>query len=97
MLGIDRRSGGGRKASTKSPIVKRFVVISRHQTDISVEEAFWTGMKDISSMHGMTLSALASEIDGQRMRGGNLSSAVRLFVLNHYHSMISPLRNGAHH
>ncbi|EKS31365.1 MAG: ribbon-helix-helix domain-containing protein [Afipia felis] len=70
----------------KSPVVKRSIVVAGHKTSVSLEEAFWNGMKEISSARGMTLSELVGEIDGQRKQG-NLSSAIRLFVLDHYRSM----------
>jgi predicted DNA-binding ribbon-helix-helix protein len=69
----------------KSPVVKRSIVVAGHKTSVSLEEAFWNGMKEISSLRHMTLSELVGEIDGQRKQG-NLSSAIRLFVLDYYRS-----------
>src|SRR3569623_884221 len=57
----------------KSPVVKRSIVVAGHKTSVSLEEAFWNGMKEISSARGMTLSELVGEIGGQRKQG-NLSS-----------------------
>jgi predicted DNA-binding ribbon-helix-helix protein len=71
----------------KSPVVKRSIVVGRHKTSISIEDAFWSGMKDISGERGNTLSELVTEIDGNRQQG-NLSSAIRLFVLDHYKSRV---------
>ena len=67
----------------KSPIVKRSIVIAGHKTSVSIEDAFWDGLKDIAAGRNMTLSSLVGTIDGFRQRG-NLSSAIRLFVLDHY-------------
>lgn len=67
----------------KSPVVKRSIVIGGHKTSVSLEEAFWNGVKEISGARGKTLSELVSEIDGSRQQG-NLSSAIRLFVLDHF-------------
>ena len=67
----------------KSPVVKRSIVITGHKTSVSLEDAFWTGLKDIAGSRNMTLSELVASIDGDR-RQGNLSSAIRLFVLDHY-------------
>jgi predicted DNA-binding ribbon-helix-helix protein len=67
----------------KSPIVKRSVVLAGHKTSVSLEDAFWRGLKDIATTRRMTLSDLISGIDIDR-EYGNLSSALRLFVLNHY-------------
>ena len=69
----------------KSPVVKRSIVVAGHKTSVSLEEAFWNGMKEISAMRGMTLSELVGEIDGGRQQG-NLSSAIRLFVLDYFRS-----------
>ena len=67
----------------KSPIVKRSIVIGGHKTSVSLEEAFWNAVKEISGARDKTLSELVSEIDSNRQQG-NLSSAIRLFVLDHF-------------
>lgn len=67
----------------KSPVVKRSIVIAGHKTSVSLEDAFWKGLKEIAGSRDLTLSELVSTIDSDR-RHGNLSSAIRLFVLNHY-------------
>jgi predicted DNA-binding ribbon-helix-helix protein len=71
----------------KSPVVKRSIVIAGHKTSVSLEDAFWRGLKEIAGGRDMTLSDLVSTIDSDR-RHGNLSSAIRLFVLDHYRSQI---------
>jgi predicted DNA-binding ribbon-helix-helix protein len=72
----------------KSPVVKRSIVIAGHKTSVSLEDAFWQGLKQIAGDRGLTLSDLVAAIDTER-RQGNLSSAIRLFVLDYY-------RGGAH-
>jgi|SRR5215471_3012235 predicted DNA-binding ribbon-helix-helix protein len=67
----------------KSPVVKRSIVIAGHKTSVSLEDAFWKGLKEIANGREMTLSDLVASIDTDR-RQGNLSSAIRLFVLDHY-------------
>jgi predicted DNA-binding ribbon-helix-helix protein len=67
----------------KSPVVKRSIVIASHKTSVSLEDAFWKGLKDIATSRDMTLSEMVAAIDSER-RHGNLSSAIRLFVLDHY-------------
>ena len=47
----------------KSPVVKRSIVVAGHKTSVSLEEAFWNGMKEISGLRDMTLSELVGEID----------------------------------
>jgi predicted DNA-binding ribbon-helix-helix protein len=67
----------------KSPVIKRSIVIAGHKTSVSLEDAFWTGLKDIAAARNMTLSDVVANIDEER-RQGNLSSAIRLFVLDFY-------------
>jgi len=67
----------------KSPVIKRSIVIAGHKTSVSLEDAFWKALKDIAVGRHMTLSDLVASIDSQRQHG-NLSSAIRLFVLGHY-------------
>jgi len=72
----------------KSPVVKRSIVIAGHKTSVSLEDAFWRGLKDIAVGRDMTLSELVATIDTDRQHG-NLSSAIRLFVLDHYRSQVT--------
>jgi predicted DNA-binding ribbon-helix-helix protein len=65
-----------------SPIVKRSIVVGGHKTSITLEEAFWTELKAIALTEKMTAAELVTRIDGTREQG-NLSSAIRLFVLRH--------------
>ena len=67
----------------KSLVIKRSIVIGGHKTSVSLEDDFWRALKEIALSHRVTLSSLVGSIDSQR-QGGNLSSAVRLFVLEHY-------------
>lgn len=67
----------------KSPVVKRSIVIAGHKTSVSLEDAFWKSLKEIAGGRDVTLSDLVSAIDSDR-RHGNLSSAIRLFVLDHF-------------
>jgi predicted DNA-binding ribbon-helix-helix protein len=67
----------------KSPVIKRSIVIAGHKTSVSLEDAFWNGLKDIAAMRNMSLSDLVATIDDGRHQG-NLSSAIRLFVLDYY-------------
>jgi predicted DNA-binding ribbon-helix-helix protein len=71
----------------KSPVVKRSIVIAGHKTSVSLEDAFWKGLKEIANGRELTLSDMVASIDTDR-RHGNLSSAIRLFVLDHYRMQI---------
>jgi len=80
----------------KSPVVKRSIVIAGHKTSVSLEDAFWQGLKEIAQSRRMTLSDLVSTIDSDRQHG-NLSSAIRLFVLDHYRTNAGRLAPTASH
>ena len=69
----------------QSSIVKRSVVIAGHKTSISLEDAFWRALKDIATSRQLAVNNLVGRINSER-KNGNLSSAIRLFVLNHYQS-----------
>jgi predicted DNA-binding ribbon-helix-helix protein len=71
----------------KSLVVKRSIVVGGHKTSVSLEDEFWAALKKIAVSHRVTLSDLVGSIDSQRQHG-NLSSAVRLFVLNHYRQRV---------
>jgi predicted DNA-binding ribbon-helix-helix protein len=72
----------------KSLVVKRSVVIAGHKTSISLEDAFWKGLKEIAGIRNMTLSDLISSIDEAREHA-NLSSAIRLFILDFHRSHLA--------
>jgi predicted DNA-binding ribbon-helix-helix protein len=65
----------------KSSIVKRSIVIDGHKTSVSLEDAFWTTLKDIAHAESVAVSKIVAEVDKKR-KTGNLSSAIRLFVLD---------------
>ena len=62
-----------------SIVRKRSVVIAGHRTSVSMEQAFWDTLKQIAAADGRSLGALIEEVD--RDRAGNLSSALRVYVL----------------
>jgi predicted DNA-binding ribbon-helix-helix protein len=70
-------------AVSEARIVKRSVLVAGHATSVSVEEPFWLGLKEMAVARGVSLNALIASIDNDR-RTGNLSSAIRLAVLDHY-------------
>ena len=67
----------------KSLVLKHSVLLAGHKTSVSLEDAFWQALKDIAATRNMTLCDLIGGVDLERQQG-NLSSALRLFVLNHY-------------
>jgi predicted DNA-binding ribbon-helix-helix protein len=69
----------------KSMIAKRSIMINNHKTSVSLEDEFWSALKEIALQRNQRLSALIARIDSERTTG-NLSSALRLFVLDQYRS-----------
>ena len=70
-----------------SRIVKRSVIIAGHKKSVSLEEAVWKSLKEIAAYQDTTLFALLAAIDSRRI-DGNLSSAIRLFLLNFYREQL---------
>jgi predicted DNA-binding ribbon-helix-helix protein len=67
----------------KSSVIKRSVALGRHKkTSVSLEDPFWDELKNIAHARRVTLSELVAKIDDTRKQS-NLSSAIRLFVLEH--------------
>ena len=60
---------------------KRSVLIAGHSTSVSLEEPFWEALREIAAARGCSLNALVESVDGNR--AGNLSSTLRVFVLEH--------------
>ena len=63
---------------------KRSVTLSGHRTSVSLEAEFWEALQAIAAATQQPLSALIDDIDKRHGRGKNLSSALRIFVLNYY-------------
>lgn len=61
---------------------KRSVVIAGHRTSVSLESDFWDGLREIARQRGLSIGQLITEVDAAR--DGNLSSALRVFVLKIY-------------
>jgi len=77
----------------KSPVVRHTICLGGQNTSVTLEDAFWQGLKEIARRHRMTVSELAGFIDSQRQHN-NLSSALRLFVLRFYRSQIPDRPDG---
>lgn len=76
-----------------SELRKRSVVVSGHATSVSLEQEFWAELTAAARRRNVSLNALVSAID--QGRKGNLSSALRLFVLDEIRAEIrSNLRSG---
>jgi predicted DNA-binding ribbon-helix-helix protein len=70
-------------------VVKRSLVIAGHRTSISLEDAFWRRLRHIAAERGLSLNRLAAMIDASR-GSANLSSAIRVFVLETESARSSP-------
>lgn len=75
-----------------SGIVKRSLSIRGHRTSISLEDAFFDEIARLAEERSMSLAALVAEIDATRDRRTNLSSALRLFVLEHLKQRRNPVQ-----
>jgi len=67
----------------KSRIVKRSIRIDGHLTSVSLELQFFEALKDIANERGTNVQDLVAKIKAERCKG-NLSSAIRVFVIEHY-------------
>ena len=72
----------------KSLVVKRSVVIAGHKTSVSLEDPFWKALREIAAARKMTLTDVISSIDAER-KHANLSSAIRLYILDFHRSHIA--------
>jgi predicted DNA-binding ribbon-helix-helix protein len=66
-------------AAAGAAIKKRSVLIEGHATSLSLEAEFWSALQEIARQRGLSLNRLVASVDAKR--AGNLSSALRVFVL----------------
>ena len=85
----------GQHQMKPSVIVKRSIVLDGHKTSVSLEDAFWSSLKEIADAQATTLSAMVAEIDKKREQS-NLSSAIRLFVLDQVRNGRPPVKPRGH-
>jgi len=71
-----------------SQVLKRSIRIAGHKTSVTLEDAFWRAFKEIAATRKISLSDLVSTINNERQHG-NLSSTIRLFVLDYYRGPVS--------
>ena len=70
-------------------VKKRSVLVAGRKTSVSLEDAFWQALKDIARERQVSVSNVVAGIESARVTQ-NLSSALRLFVLEHYRSQVRP-------
>ena len=81
----------------QSTVHKRSILINGRKTSVSLEDAFWQGLREVADLNNESVAMLASRIDRTRALN-NLSSAIRVFVLDHYRSRVmqaQPAREAA--
>ena len=72
------------RPTTKSRIVKRSIIRNGHKSSVSLEGQFWDCLREIAKSKMLTVSKLVEEIDHPHHNSENLSSAIRVFVLEYY-------------
>jgi len=73
-----------------STVKKRSVAIGGHKTSVSLEDYFWTSLKQIAQERTTSVSELVEVLDAAR-KVGNLSSTIRVFVLDHYRNNVASM------
>jgi predicted DNA-binding ribbon-helix-helix protein len=68
-----------------SELTRRTVRVGRDRCDFAIEDQFWSSLEEIAALQGTTASQLVMRIDQER-RGENLSSAIRVYVIDHFMS-----------
>lgn len=67
----------------RTPVLKRSVMIGKHRTSVSLEQPFWEALREIATDQALTVTTVIETVDSHRAHP-NLSSALRLFVLDYY-------------
>jgi predicted DNA-binding ribbon-helix-helix protein len=63
--------------------VKRSITIAGHRTSLSLEDEFWSALKDIADRNDRSLAETIAEVDAAR-GDRNLSSALRVYILSNW-------------
>lgn len=63
---------------------KRSVMIARHATSVTLEQPFWEALKMVAVEQGKSINELITQIDAEKPAHANLSSAIRVYVLEHF-------------
>jgi predicted DNA-binding ribbon-helix-helix protein len=67
----------------KSAVIKRSVVVNGRKTSVSLENEFWDALRQVAKQSNLSVASLIVEIERSRTTI-NLSSAIRIFLLNHF-------------
>ena len=74
------------KGLMQSAVAKRSIVVRGHKTSVTLEDAFWSALRQIAQDEDSTLGALVAKIDYER-DAPNLSSAIRVYVLDYFKAL----------
>jgi len=75
-------------------VPKRSILIKGRKTSVSLEDAFWRDLRAIARSRQLSVSSLVNQVEASRVSRCNLSSALRVFVLDHYRSQCSASSRG---
>jgi len=64
-------------------IIKRSISVNGNRTSVSLEDEFWQGLREIAKKEGRAIAELVEQIN-RETHSGNLSSAIRVFVLKRF-------------
>src|SRR3974390_2952295 len=81
---LSRRSTRTTKSMNGSTVQKRSIAIRDRKTSVTLESEFWDALKEIAALQRTRVSELVATIDAGRGPAVNLSSAIRVFLLQHY-------------
>lgn len=74
---------------------KRSITLHGHRTSVSLEDEFWDAFCEIAATKGLSINALAAEVDEDRILKSGLAGAMRVFVLRHYKAQLAQhVQNG---
>ncbi len=79
---LDRSPTKGQPAPMSARPVKHSLTLRGHRTSVSMEDAFWQAFRAAAHLRGLTLNALATEIDAGRDSDVGLASAIRVYLLH---------------
>lgn len=86
----EQRTATKQQTMAKSSLQKRSIVVRDRKTSVSLEDEFWKAIKEIAKAEKTTPHELLDKIAGRRHRAVNLSSAIRLFILDYYRRTAGP-------
>jgi predicted DNA-binding ribbon-helix-helix protein len=75
-----------RKLRFGGSVGPRTARLGKHKRSFRLEDEFWTALTEIAFVRGISISKLVADIR-KRRRHANLSSVIRLYVLNHYRQL----------